>query len=60
MSRPLAVHGPFRGVFALHVFENHPGETRVNISIPLEITPLQRKDPAVVRFRVKRFYVNFL
>ena len=60
MSRPPAVHGPFRGAFALHVFENHPIKRRLNISNPLKITPLQRGDPDVVDFRIKRLYVDFL
>ena len=47
MSRPPAVRGPFRGVFVLYVFENHPSKRRLNTSNPLEITPLQRGDPDV-------------
>ena len=47
MSRPSAVHGPFRGAFAVHVFENHPIKRRLNISNPLKISPLQRGDPDV-------------
>ena len=50
MSRPSAVGavcGPFRGAFALHVFDNHPIKRRLNISNPLKITPLQRGDPDV-------------
>ena len=60
MSRPPAVRGPFRGVFVLYVFENHPSKRRLNTSNPLEITPLQRGDPDVVDFRIKRPYVGFL
>ena len=63
MSRPPArpaVYGPFRGAFALHVFDNHPIKRRLNISIPLKITPLQRGDPDVVDFRIERSYVHFL
>ena len=60
MSRPPAVHGPFRGAFALHVFENNLMKRRLNISNPLKITPLQRGDPDVVDFRIERSYVNFL
>ena len=55
-----AVYGPFRGAFALHVFENHPIKRRLNISNPLKITPLQRGDPDVVDFRIERSYVDFL
>ena len=47
MSRPPAVGGPFRGVFVLYVFENHPSKRRLNTSNPLKITPLQRGDPDV-------------
>ena len=60
MSRPPAVCGPFRGAFALHVFDNHPIKRRLNISNPLKITPLQRGDPDVVDFRIERLYVDFL
>ena len=60
MSRPPAVYGPFRGVFVLYVFENHPSKRRLNTSNPLKITPLQRGDPDVVDFRIERSYVDFL
>ena len=63
MSRPTAVpsvYGPFRGAFALHVFDNHPIKRRLNISNTLKITPLQRGDHDVVDFRIERLYVDFL
>ena len=65
MSRPPAVHGPFRGAFALHVFENNLIKRRLNISNPLKIAPLQRGDPDVchdpllymLRFEVCLYYM---
>ena len=41
-------------------FENHSIKRRLNISNPLKITALQRGDPDVVDFRIKRSYVDFL
>ena len=41
-------------------FENHSIKRRLNISNPLKITALQRGDPDVVDFRIKRPYVDFL
>ena len=67
MSRPPAVRGPFRGVFVLYVFENHPSKRRLNTSNPLKITPLQRGDPDVchdpllcmVRLEERLYYMFF-